>query len=902
MAIAELPPRVTAPPAEVPRAVERPRRWTLTLEQCAYLGLVALALLVHLYALGDGALHHDETHHANFSWRLFAGLGYIHEPLLHGPLLYHIGALIFFLFGDNNTTARLGPALFGTALVAMPYLIRRELGRGAALLAAVYLLISPAYLYWGRHIRHDMYAVTFEFLAFISLVRYASTRRALWLYVGAAALGLMFTTMETFFLYIAMFVPLLTLVLFWRVWRPGIVALLALGLALVALVFVVPGKPSSSGGGVVQRTNGTYVCPSAGEPFPPDNPIQASPGPIFGFGPLPTTDNNYALCVSHQDDDNFGVYLIKLAPFFGHPAILLALAISAVGMLGLYLLVWRRRDAAGTTAWQRARAANDGVLEAFASLATGRRVLVALGIFFTIYALFFTAFLTHPTGVISGTTGSLLYWLAQHGVGRGSQPWYYYLILLGIYEPLLVVWGMIGLIMVGAMVGGRLRRRTQTVQAQDVAALQEPQDVALQEAGAPSIDWPFALPVMLAWWAIATLGLYSWAGEKMPWLTIHVALPLVLLSAWAFARTIDWWRAAAAERGPLLRFAAEHPESNGVEAPALAAEHPEGNGVEAPALAAEHPEGNGVEVSDDQPAPQALPSGNGRSTSVPPAETPPRRPMIGALPIYLIIFGVIVAFCFQSLTIFIRPNDAQQWRVPFVLLSGLALVALLTIGATLLRRGRWALGALAIAVTLLGVFYSLRSSYQLNFLWPDDARERMIFVQTSPDAGRVLARLEQAATRRGGGRDMPIWYDNETIWAWYLRRFTNKQQQPEALTTPPGPEVQAVLMLQENIDSHPQNLQNLQGFRVQRYPLRWWFPNEGNGLSPDWMTAPIDDNSPLLMRLLREPLDGRSQAQLWRYLIYRQAPDQLGSSDFVIAVRPELANEIGLGTGGETDK
>ena len=143
--------------------------------------LSALALLPRLYNLGGGALHHDETHHANYSWRLFQGLGFIHDPLLHGPFLYHIGALLFFLFGDNNATARLGPALFGSALVVLPYLIRRELGRSAALLAALYLLISPAYLYWSRHIRHDMYAVAFELLVFVSIVRYASSRRPLWL-------------------------------------------------------------------------------------------------------------------------------------------------------------------------------------------------------------------------------------------------------------------------------------------------------------------------------------------------------------------------------------------------------------------------------------------------------------------------------------------------------------------------------------------------------------------------------------------------------------------------------------------------------------------------------------------------------------------------------------------------
>src|SRR6185295_9492921 len=161
-------------------------------------------------------------------------------------------------------------------------------------------------------------------------------------------------------------------------------------------------------------------------------------------------------CVRNQPDDNFGVYFVKLGQFFGHPAILLAVAISLAGLIALYLLIWRRRGPDGTTAWTRARAASDSTLEAFASLATGWRVVVALGIFWTIYALLFTSFLVHPSGLISGTTGSLLYWLAQHNVARGSQPQYYYLILLVLYEPLLLLWGIAGLIMVGFMIGRRL--------------------------------------------------------------------------------------------------------------------------------------------------------------------------------------------------------------------------------------------------------------------------------------------------------------------------------------------------------------------------------------------------------------------------------------------------------------
>jgi Dolichyl-phosphate-mannose-protein mannosyltransferase len=912
MAIAELPPRSAAPPhrldqsegVDVDRAVERLARRGPTIEQLAYLALFALALLAHLYLLGDGALHHDETHHANYSWRVFAGLGFIHDPLLHGPFLYHINALFFFLFGDSNTTARLGPALFGSVLVVLPYLLRRELGRGAALLAAVYLLISPAYMYWSRHIRHDMYQVTFELVAFIAIVRYASTRRPLWLYVGAAALGFMFTNMETFFLYLAIFIPLLALLFFWRVWRPGILVAGVLGLAIIGSVFVLPGKPIG-GGGAVQRVSGAYVCPSPANPFPPANPIQAEPGPIFGFVPLATADNDYALCVRNEPDDNFAVYFIKLGQFFLHPAILLGLAVALIGLAGLYALIWRRRDHAGTTAWERARAASDSALDAFASLATGRRSLVALAIFLTIYGLFFTSFLTHPSGIISGTTGSLLYWLAQHNVARGSQPGYYYLILLGLYEPLTLIWGVAGLIMVGVMVGRRLlmaskNRRTAEPQNRRTAEPrnrgtenQEPRTAEPRVNGQPTtdhgplttddaqespahpltrspahpLDWSLALPVMLAWWAVATLGLYSWAGEKMPWLTIHVALPLVLLGAWAFAQVLRWWRESASAYVPALHFAR---------------------------LAA----ADGAGAPDDRPALLAQ-SGNGHGE---PGALAERRSSGPALVIYLAIFGTIALFCFQSIAIFSKPDDPEQWRIPFVLLGCLAFVLLLSVGATALRGARWATGSLALAVTLLVGVYGAHSSYQLSFLWPDVAREKMIFVQTSPDVARVIDRLEQASIRRGGGLDMPIWYDNETVWAWYLRRFTNKQQVAPQLTTPPGPEIQAVLMLQENIDANPQNLQDLTGFRVQRYPLRWWFPNEGNHLPDDWLSAPVADNSPLLMRLLRNPLDGHAQAQLWRYLIYRTPPEPLGTVDFIIAVRPELADEIGLGTGGGDDK
>lgn len=86
MSIAELPPQVTALPGDsVSAATTRPRTATISLEQAAYLVILLLAVISRLWGLGDRALHHDETLHAYFSWLVFRGEGYVHDPLLHGP-------------------------------------------------------------------------------------------------------------------------------------------------------------------------------------------------------------------------------------------------------------------------------------------------------------------------------------------------------------------------------------------------------------------------------------------------------------------------------------------------------------------------------------------------------------------------------------------------------------------------------------------------------------------------------------------------------------------------------------------------------------------------------------------------------------------------------------------------
>src|SRR3712207_9206412 len=71
-------------------------------------------------------------------------------PRLHAPLRFSRPRLIYIVFGDSDFTARLAPALMGTLLVALPYLLRHQLGRIAALASGVILAVSPSILYYSR--------------------------------------------------------------------------------------------------------------------------------------------------------------------------------------------------------------------------------------------------------------------------------------------------------------------------------------------------------------------------------------------------------------------------------------------------------------------------------------------------------------------------------------------------------------------------------------------------------------------------------------------------------------------------------------------------------------------------------------------------------------------------------
>src|SRR4051794_5573375 len=169
-------------------------------ELIAYGLLIAIALALRFYQLGDRPFHHDESQDAYFSWIFFKNGDYVYQPLLHGPLRFYLTAGMYELFGDSNFTARLAPALMGAAMVPLPYLLRDQIGRVAAFTAAVFLAAGPSYLYFSRFAREDIYFASITLMLLVAVFVFLHKPRRHHPAVIGALLALSFATKETTFI------------------------------------------------------------------------------------------------------------------------------------------------------------------------------------------------------------------------------------------------------------------------------------------------------------------------------------------------------------------------------------------------------------------------------------------------------------------------------------------------------------------------------------------------------------------------------------------------------------------------------------------------------------------------------------------------------------------------------
>ena len=551
--------------SEKPSWLDRPLTSAVSVnwETVLFATIFILAVVTRFYDLGTRVMSHDETSHVYFSWRLYTGQGYSHDPVTHGPLQFHLIALSYFLFGDNDLTARIPAALFGVATIAFIWNYRRYLGRIGAAIAAILMLISPYMLYYGRYARNEAFVALFGVITLWAILRYLESGSHKYLFWLTAATVLHFTAKETAFIYTAQALTFLALYLVIRLsqaewtqpenrWR-FIAALLVAGLLAASGI----GVSLLTGPGAPVSATETAEPAVPGQELPAAEPgLALSPQLIlFGLAALVLIAAAYFLLRGYT------LNRLRKERSFDLLILLSTMVLPMLAPFPVKLLGWNPTDYSSQGMLHTAI-----FLVPLALIAIGiglwwnpRLWLANAALFYLVFTVLYTTLFTNGNGFFTGLVGSLGYWLEQQGVERGNQPWYYYfLIQVPVYEYLPALGSLLALFF------GLVSRNSLLKSIARVELLEEPEggiEKSQDPAAEAFVDDQTARPevrrlalVLLGFWAITSLIAYTYAGEKMPWLTVHITWPMILLSGWAFGHVIQGinWSAFRLRRGLLV--------------------------------------------------------------------------------------------------------------------------------------------------------------------------------------------------------------------------------------------------------------------------------------------------------------------------------------------------------------
>ncbi len=514
--------------------LDRPLLTSITLnwEVVIFGVILVLFIVTRFYNLDDRVMSHDESLHTYYSWLLYQGQGFQHTPLMHGPLQFHLIAFSYFLFGDSDFTARIPAVLGSIASLLLLWNFRRYLGRAGTLIAGALFLISPYLLYYGRYVRNEALIVPLGLATIWAILRYLEKGEPKYLYLLTAATVLHFTAKETSFIYTAQALLFLGLFFIHRITRRAWphAEFRRTFLIFLILAFVLAG--GALGSVLFSRSLGTL---SGSETVAPSVPGEEA----FTVSGVPSAIT-IALVIFALIAILVSLYLLIRG--YGWPLIRAERSFDLIVLLGTLVLPQLAPFAVRGFGWDPLDYSGSGMIRTslilapilIASIAAGlwwraRLWLINAAIFYAVFVVFYTTIFTNGGGFFTGMVGSLGYWLDQQGVRRGSQPFYYYLLIqVPIYEYVPALGALL------ALYYGIRDRAWRALFAPTVQT--DLTEEVPQKSGAPALG-------LVSFWAVTSIAAYTLAGEKMPWLTVHIAWPLILLSGWSLGRlvqSIDW--------------------------------------------------------------------------------------------------------------------------------------------------------------------------------------------------------------------------------------------------------------------------------------------------------------------------------------------------------------------------
>jgi uncharacterized protein (TIGR03663 family) len=685
-----------------------------------YLALVIVALTMRLWQLGERAVHYDECIHLGCAWNICSNpFGWCLDAWTHGHFQF-IGTALFFRFGQSDFTARILPVIFGTAIVVLPYFLRRQLGRWGAMAAAVMLTLSPLFMYYSRYARDDIYIAFFTLLLVVCIWNYVDSKKSRWLYIGAATLSFSFCAMEITYI----------------------------NIAIIALFLLV-----TSGREIASRVRKKLDLKDASP--------QLELLILLGTLSLPL----------------FGAFVNLL------PGVDLGQDMSSPWSIVIVCMLFAISAAIGLR-W------------------SPRRWIISAGIFYSIFVLEYTIFFTSPRGAVTGLWGNVAYWVSQHGVARGSQPNFYYVMLIPIYEFLPVILASIAVAY--AMVAKNLAT------------------------------------ILLIGGTIISVTLFAFTaslgsqGRHAVDIIIYIAAGCLILRALIplFFNAVHW-----EPEHQLLRTAKANIQSINKEGL-----YPKLMLFIAGSLILLY----GLIIGD---------------SSLPDKLTSTLLLLCAALLMVLYVnFGKVKSFnrfliywAAMSLILYSYFGEKMPWLslhivLPAIVLGG-AFIGYITKGLNREKMKQWiptrdssgirwiysAIGIIAVSTLLCLIGYTTVVACKESYQVADDPPQLLMYAGISADVPRIKAQIDAFAAEMGMGYDMPITVESniyDSGWRWYLRDYKNVST-PDLTTVSSEPEG-AVLIISAGHDPSDKTYLSKYG-EGESVKMLIWFPEEYKSkVSPSW--------------------------------------------------------------------
>ncbi len=565
------------------------RHGSTILTVVAIAGIAALASVLRFWQLGLRTFTDDESIYSLVSRQLARGGGYEQVTELHGPLQFALTAAAFKLFGETDSVARLMPALFGVLLAMLPFAFTRHIGKPGAIAAALLLAISPTILYYSRFAGPDVYLAFFTLATAMVIWRYLVAPDRAYLYLLALTLAFAVVSSEMALAGAPIFVVFLA----YRVGtefigQAGEPRAVEHARTHYELLGVAPNTTvreirlaykklidrTSARDERERMANAYHVLTTPVRREAYDRKVAQHANAIAGADATPVAGTTFVARIVLLG----GGWLFALAwPFAGIarrrlnlkslPEAANPMIVVLLLMLPFYGPLAEKLPFVGDRGFDTQRTI---VVIGGSNITPGGELpvmLITLGLLFAVagvlgfawkwhawvivWAAFygvvvtlFTGFFSHESGLWTGLWGTLDYW-SRPEVHSAAGPPYYYGMLLGAYEFLPLIAIACGVVVLIATSGWR-NRAIIAVAAVSVTT------VSLVPAWTPFVaEHRFALAAViicsavlalrlrdltkfLAFWTAAAFCAFTIIGRKDPWLSVHVALPAILLSATLF--------------------------------------------------------------------------------------------------------------------------------------------------------------------------------------------------------------------------------------------------------------------------------------------------------------------------------------------------------------------------------